>query len=71
MESAPAVFAGSALVVFGAALLLWISVRTRSGRPVVEGAANAGKPHQGAAAALTGILGVISLITGVWMVLSG
>ncbi|GAB2773098.1 hypothetical protein ACWGJ2_15745 [Streptomyces sp. NPDC054796] len=65
MESGPAVFAGAALAVFGAGLLLWTSVRVLSRQPVAEA------DHPAAAAALTGLFGVISLITGVWVLLSG
>ncbi|MGW8378615.1 hypothetical protein [Streptomyces sp. ODS28] len=69
MESAPAVFAGSALAVFGTGLLLWITVRTRAGRPVVEEVAGTAR-HQPGAVVLAGLFGVISLITGVWLLLT-
>lgn len=71
MESAPAVFAGSVLALFGAGLLLWLTVRTRSGRPVVEGPTGSAGTRPGATAVLTGLFAVISLMTGVWLLLSG
>lgn len=65
MESAPAVFAGSALALFGAGLLLWTVTRTRSGRSVAElpvGQAGSGALSPRAAAVLAGLSGVISLM---------
>ncbi|MET9349352.1 hypothetical protein [Streptomyces termitum] len=60
MESGPAIFAGTAFALFGGALLLWTTVRVRHGEPVVLGVA----PR--AAAALTGLAGVLFLLLGVW-----
>ena len=65
MESGPALFAGTSLAVFGAGLLLWTSARLRSGESVAEGVAPAG------ATALAVLFGVISLLTGGWLLLSG
>jgi hypothetical protein len=64
MESGPAAFAGVVFVVFGAALLLWTGARLRAGEPVVEG-----KPRV-TAAVLSVIFGVISFMTGGWVLLS-
>lgn len=64
MESVPAVFAGLSLALFGAGLLLWTSVRLRSHQPVA-----AGVPAF-TAAALAVLFGVISLLTGGWVLSS-
>jgi hypothetical protein len=63
MESGPAAFAGSALAVFGAALLLWTSTRTRLRQPVAEGV------HPVAALALTAGFGLLSVVLGGWLLL--
>ncbi|MEV5972958.1 hypothetical protein [Streptomyces sp. NPDC051921] len=60
MESGPAVFAGVAFVLFGAALLLWTGVRVRQGQPVALGV----EPR--AAAALTTVFGAVFLLLGIW-----
>ncbi|MFF9196757.1 hypothetical protein ACF09L_16265 [Streptomyces sp. NPDC014779] len=60
MESGPAIFAGAAFTLFGAALLLWTGVRVRQGEPVALGAA------PGVAAALAGLFGVTFLLLGIW-----
>lgn len=65
MESGPALFAGVSLALFGAGLLWWTSVRLRSHEPVAEGVS------QVAAAATAVVFGVISLMTGCWVLLSG
>ncbi|MFR9672856.1 hypothetical protein [Streptomyces sp. TR06-5] len=65
MESGPAVFAGTALTVFGVALLLWTSTRARLRQPVAEGV------HPVAAIALAAAFGVVSLALGALMLLPG
>ncbi|MGH3309910.1 MAG: hypothetical protein ACRDP3_04900 [Streptomyces sp.] len=67
MESGPAVFAGVSLALFGAGLLLWTFVRLRSRRPVAEAAG----VSQAAAVATAVFFGVISLMTGGWVLSSG
>ncbi|NLU67891.1 hypothetical protein [Streptomyces sp. HNM0574] len=65
MESAPAAFVGVALAVFGAALMLWTTVRARNGEPVAEGVGRV------PAVVLVGISGVMSLMAGGWVLLRG
>jgi hypothetical protein len=65
MESGPAAFAGTALAVFGVALLLWTSTRTRLRQPVAEGV------HPVAALALAAGFGLLSLVLGAWLLLPG
>ncbi|MEU8617981.1 hypothetical protein [Streptomyces sp. NPDC048623] len=60
MESGPAIFAGAAFMLFGAALLLWTGVRVRQGEPVALGVA----PR--AAAALTTLFGAVFVLLGIW-----
>lgn len=60
MESGPAIFAGTAFALFGAALLLWTGVRVRHGRPVAQEVATP------MAATLTTIFGIVFLLLGVW-----
>lgn len=60
MESGPAIFAGAAFALFGAALLLWTGVRVLHREPVAYGVA------PGAAAALTTLFGAAFLLLGVW-----
>lgn len=63
MESAPAAFVGTVCALFGAALLLWTSVRLHQGEPVVVTA------HHTPAAAHSVLLGVAFLTTGLWLLL--
>ncbi|MFJ9826617.1 hypothetical protein ACIRSU_19920 [Streptomyces sp. NPDC101160] len=60
MESGPAIFAGAAFTLFGAALLLWTGVRVRQGAPVALGVA------PGPAAVLTAVFGAAFLLLGIW-----
>lgn len=60
MESGPAIFAGAAFTLFGAALLLWTGVRARQGEPVALGVA----PR--AAAALAVLFGAVFVLLGFW-----
>ncbi|MBT2440980.1 hypothetical protein J7E93_12815 [Streptomyces sp. ISL-36] len=60
MESGPAIFAGTAFALFGAALLLWTGVRVSQREPVAYGVAAS------AAVALTTIFGAVFLLLGVW-----
>ncbi|MGW2108472.1 hypothetical protein [Streptomyces sp. NPDC001948] len=60
MESGPAVFAGSAFALFGAALLLWTGARVLHRTPVAHGVSPA------ASAALATVFGVLFLVLGVW-----
>ncbi|MEU7023409.1 hypothetical protein ABZ990_22495 [Streptomyces sp. NPDC046203] len=60
MESVPALFAGAAFTLFGAALLLWTGVRLREGEPVALGVA----PRT--AAVVAGLSGAAFLLLGVW-----
>jgi hypothetical protein len=61
MESGPAIFAGAAFALFGAGLLLWTGVRLRQGEPVAYGVC-----HPTASAVLAAVLGVVSLLLGIW-----
>ncbi|MEU9701175.1 hypothetical protein [Streptomyces sp. NPDC047981] len=60
MESGPAIFAGTAFALFGAALLLWTGVRVAHGEPVAQGVATR------VAATLATIFGLLFLLLGVW-----
>ncbi|WP_306327732.1 hypothetical protein [Streptomyces venezuelae] len=60
MESGPAIFAGAAFTLFGAALLLWTTVRTLHGEPVAYGVG----PRT--AVAVTSLFGAVFLVLGVW-----
>ncbi|MFC4495312.1 hypothetical protein ACFPA8_14335 [Streptomyces ovatisporus] len=64
MESTPSVFAGLSLALFGTALLLWTGVRLRSHLPVAHGV------PAFTAAAVAVVFGVISLLTGGWVLLA-
>ncbi|MEU9712915.1 hypothetical protein AB0E21_30565 [Streptomyces sp. NPDC047967] len=61
MESATAVFAGTALTVFGAALLVWTGARALRRAPVAHGVSPV------ASTALTTLFGVVFLGLGVWV----
>ncbi|MEV8456840.1 hypothetical protein AB0467_22610 [Streptomyces sp. NPDC052095] len=60
MESGPAVLAGAAFALFGAALLLWTGTRVLHRAPVAHGVSPA------ASAALATVFGVLFLVLGVW-----
>ncbi|KQX09312.1 hypothetical protein ASC82_25590 [Streptomyces sp. Root431] len=60
MESGPAIFAGAAFTLFGAALLVWTTVRTLHRAPVAYGVA----PRT--AVAFTSLFGALFLLLGVW-----
>lgn len=60
MESGPAIFAGTAFVLFGAALLLWAAVRLRLRAPVADGVSPV------ASAALSLFFAAASLGGGIW-----
>ncbi|MFF5423853.1 MULTISPECIES: hypothetical protein [unclassified Streptomyces] len=60
MESGPAIFAGAAFTLFGAALLLWTTVRLRDREPVAYGVGPV------AAATLTTLSGTLFLLLGIW-----
>ncbi|MGW2562635.1 hypothetical protein ACWCXB_25980 [Streptomyces sp. NPDC001514] len=60
MESGPAIFAGTAFALFGAALLVWTGARVLHRAPVAHGA------NPAAAATLTAIFGAVFLVAGVW-----
>ncbi|WP_229712118.1 hypothetical protein [Streptomyces daqingensis] len=64
MESTPSLFAGLTLALFGSALLLWTGVRMRSHLPVAYGI-----PASAAAAGALAF-GVISILTGGWVLLA-
>ncbi|MFD4502274.1 hypothetical protein [Streptomyces sp. NPDC058457] len=55
MESGPAIFAGVAFALFGAALLVWTGTRLRRGEPVAQGVS------QIASATLASLASVIAL----------
>ncbi|MFF8987889.1 hypothetical protein [Streptomyces globisporus] len=61
MESATAVFAGTALTLFGAALLIWTGARALHRAPVAHGVSPV------ASTALTTLFGVVFLGLGVWV----
>ncbi|GHJ27196.1 MULTISPECIES: hypothetical protein [Streptomyces] len=60
MESGPAIFAGTAFVLFGSALLLWTAVRLRLRAPVAHGVSPV------AFAALSLLFGTAALGGGIW-----
>ncbi|MGP3980501.1 hypothetical protein [Streptomyces sp. KR80] len=60
MESGPAIFAGAAFGLFGAALLLWTGARLRLRAPVAYGVSPV------ASAILATIFGAVSLFLGIW-----
>ncbi|MEV4917930.1 hypothetical protein AB0K47_14090 [Streptomyces tirandamycinicus] len=60
MESGPAIFAGTAFTLFGAALLIWTGARVRHRAPVAHGV------NPATAATLTTIFGTAFLLVGVW-----
>ncbi|WP_418958330.1 hypothetical protein [Streptomyces tritici] len=60
MESGPAIFAGAAFALFGAALLVWTGARLLHRAPVAHGVGPV------AAVAFTTVSGVIFLALGVW-----
>ncbi|UUN28335.1 hypothetical protein [Streptomyces sp. FIT100] len=60
MESGPAIFAGTAFALFGAALLVWTGARVLHRAPVAHGV------NRATAAALTAIFGTVFLVAGVW-----
>ncbi|MFJ9624670.1 hypothetical protein [Streptomyces sp. NPDC101181] len=60
MESVSAVFAGTALTLFGAALLVWTGARVLHRAPVAHGVSPV------ASMALTTLFGVVFLALGVW-----
>ncbi|MCX4818335.1 hypothetical protein OG883_00110 [Streptomyces sp. NBC_01142] len=60
MESGPAIFAGTAFALFGAALLLWTGARVLHRAPVAHGVSPA------TAVALATLFGAASLALGVW-----
>jgi hypothetical protein len=60
MESGPAIFAGTAFVLFGAALLLWTVTRLRLRAPVADGVSPV------ASATLSLLLAAASLGGGIW-----
>ncbi|HEY9374315.1 hypothetical protein [Streptomyces sp.] len=60
MESGPAIFAGAAFALFGAALLVWTGARLLHRAPVAHGVSPV------AAAAFATASGVIFLALGVW-----
>ncbi|MFI1967199.1 hypothetical protein ACH429_24285 [Streptomyces pathocidini] len=65
MESGPAIFAGAAFALFGAALLLWTGTRVWQRRPVAHGASTP------VAATLTATFGLAFAGAGVWLLLTG
>ncbi|MEI7034194.1 hypothetical protein [Streptomyces pratensis] len=60
MESVSAVFAGTALALFGTALLVWTGARVVHRAPVIHGVSPV------ASTALTTLFGVVSVSLGVW-----
>ena len=60
MESVSAVFAGTAFVLFGAAVLIWTGARVIQRAPVVHGVSPV------ASTALATLFGVFFLALGVW-----
>ncbi|MER5632651.1 hypothetical protein CP967_18720 [Streptomyces nitrosporeus] len=60
MESATAVFAGTAFTLFGAALLVWTGARTVRRAPVAHGVSPA------VSTALATVFGVLFVLLGVW-----
>lgn len=60
MESGPAVFAGTAFALFGAALLLWTGARVLHRAPVAHGVSPV------VSSILATVFGVLFLVLGVW-----
>ena len=60
MESGPAIFAGTAFALFGAALLLWTGARVLHRAPVAHGVRPA------TSITLATLSGVVFLALGVW-----
>ncbi|MFJ1901390.1 MULTISPECIES: hypothetical protein [unclassified Streptomyces] len=60
MESGPAVFAGTAFALFGAALLLWTGARVLHRAPVAY------RVSPLASTVLATVFGVVFLVLGVW-----
>ncbi|MGY5032784.1 hypothetical protein ACWC9U_18170 [Streptomyces sp. 900116325] len=60
MESGPAVFAGTAFALFGAALLVWTGARMVHRAPVAHGVSPV------ASTALATLFGILFLVLGVW-----
>ncbi|WP_406862292.1 hypothetical protein ABZO31_18265 [Streptomyces sp. HUAS MG47] len=60
MESGPAIFAGTAFALFGAALLVWTGARLLHRAPVAHGVGPV------AAVTLSALSGVIFLALGMW-----
>ncbi|MFF0289731.1 hypothetical protein [Streptomyces sp. NPDC005262] len=60
MESGPAVFAGTAFALFGAALLVWTGARIVHRAPVAHGVS----PF--VSTTLATLFGVLFLVLGVW-----
>ncbi|WKX71760.1 hypothetical protein [Streptomyces sp. XD-27] len=60
MESGPAIFAGTAFMLFGLGLVLWTAVRVRLRRPVAEGA------HPVTGPLLSLLIGAAALGGGIW-----
>ncbi|THA36598.1 hypothetical protein E6R18_00940 [Streptomyces sp. A1277] len=60
MESGPAVFAGTAFALFGAALLLWTGARVLHRAPVAY------RVSPAVSTALATVFGVVFLVLGVW-----
>lgn len=62
MESGPAIFAGTAFVVFGAGLLVWTAARVLHRAPVAYGVSPA------AAVAFATAFGATFMALGVWCI---
>jgi hypothetical protein len=60
MESGPAIFAGTAFVLFGGALLMWTGVRVRHREPVAHGVSPV------ASATLATVAAIVALALGTW-----
>ncbi|MER6996574.1 hypothetical protein [Streptomyces sp. NPDC000410] len=60
MESGPAIFAGTAFALFGAALLVWTGARVTHRAPVAHGV------NRATAVTLTTLFGAAFLVAGVW-----
>ncbi|MBL1095153.1 hypothetical protein [Streptomyces coffeae] len=60
MESGPAIFAATAFMLFGSALLLWTVARLRLRQPVAHGVSPV------ASAALSLLFGIAALGGGIW-----
>lgn len=60
MDKGPAVFAGAAFGLFGAALLIWTAARVLHRRPVASGAG------QVASATVASVFGLVFVALGLW-----